>query len=39
MMDLYSYLITFAYYDHAELRDFRKMAGYTMHKDGFYAIH
>ena len=34
-MDIYNCLITFADYDHAGLRDFRKMEGYTMHKDGF----
>ena len=33
IMDIYNYLITFADYDHAGLRDFRKMEGYTMHKD------
>ena len=35
IMDVHNYLITFANYDHAGLRDFRKMEGYTKHKDEF----
>ena len=34
-MVIYNYLIIFADYDQAGLRDFRKTKGYTMHKDGF----
>jgi hypothetical protein len=35
IIDIYNYLMTFSQYDHATLRHYYKMEGYTMHQDGF----
>ena len=35
IFDIYNYLISFSDYEHASFRDFTKMEGYTMGKDGY----
>ena len=34
-LDIYNYFMKFDEYDHARLRDYRKMEGYTMYTDGY----
>ena len=38
IFDIYNYLISFSDYEHASFRDFTKMEGYTMAKDGYSAL-
>ncbi|XP_052224953.1 uncharacterized protein LOC127840584 [Dreissena polymorpha] len=35
IFDIYNYLLAFNEFDHAKLRDYHRMEGYTMAKDGY----
>ena len=35
IFDLYNYLVSFDQFDHAKLRNYHQMEGYTMQKDGY----
>jgi len=35
VLDIYNYLMTFSQYNHATLRDYKKLEGYTMYMDSY----